>query len=376
MSAPKNQAGGKWISQNYDKVALLGVLLLLIATAVTLALMTRSMRDGLKNDTWKRPPANPASVTPIDTQLVGQIAAKLDAPVQVGQAQRRLAVGDLRVSCWPNGHPIAFDATNCPFCNTAQPDAGDEDKRDSDGDSMSDKDEQKYGFNPLDPSDGAADADGDGFSNAEELAAQPSTSPKDKASKPDPSTKLRIARIKVEPFKIRFQGIQKLPNGDVYQLNLRTLDRTYFAKAGDTNVYEGYRVLRFENKDPKNPALILRDPDGRERLLVLGKVVDEDSFSAWLVSLLDKKPFKVAIKGTFKLGEVDYNVVDITRDRVVIRAAQNGSEITVPPLKEEERMRLLGGGEAIGVGMPEATRRPGAPINPADPLSGLLGPLQ
>jgi hypothetical protein len=372
VSAPKNQAGGKVLSQQYDKVVVLVVLVLLIAASITLSLMAGAKKAALKEDGWKRPPANPAAVAPLDTQLVASIRAAIQSPLQIAQEQRRLAVGELRVSCVPNGHPIAYDATNCAVCQAPQP--RDDEDRDSDGDGMSDKAEMKYGFNALDPSDAIGDSDDDGFNNVEEVTAL--TDPKNKDSRPDPSTKLRVAKINIEPFKIRFQGIQKLPDGDRYQLNLRSLDRTYFAKVGDTNGVEGYKVLSFDGKDPKAPALVLQDPDGRQIRLVQGKVIDEDSFSAILVSLLDRKPFKVAIKGTFKLGETTYNVVDISRERVVIRAAKDGRDTTVPPLKEDERMRLMGVGDPIGAGIPDAMRRPGAPASPADPLQSILGPLQ
>ena len=53
---------------------------------------------------------------------------------------------------------------------------------DSDNDGISDADELKYGFNPLDPSDATQDADGDGVSNIDEIKA--GTDPKDKNSKP------------------------------------------------------------------------------------------------------------------------------------------------------------------------------------------------
>jgi hypothetical protein len=40
---------------------------------------------------------------------------------------------------------------------------------DSDHDGMPDLWEQKYGFNPADPSDNSMDADGDGYTNIEEF---------------------------------------------------------------------------------------------------------------------------------------------------------------------------------------------------------------
>jgi len=53
---------------------------------------------------------------------------------------------------------------------------------DSDNDGMSDKDEKKYGFNPIDNSDASIDSDGDGMSNINEIEA--GTNPKDENDYP------------------------------------------------------------------------------------------------------------------------------------------------------------------------------------------------
>jgi hypothetical protein len=342
--------GGSWTSANYDKLALLIALALLLLSVATLFLILNSKRSSINEASWDRVPSNPAVTGGINTDLVTSIALAVTHPVSIDLEHRRLSVGPLRVSCVGKQEPIAYDATKCPFCGAIQPSPEDIDKLDNDGDGMPDIWEKKYGLNPLDPSDAAIDSDGDGFTNLEEFKA--GTDPKDPASKPDPMSKLRVSRINVEPFKLRFLGVSKLPSGSKYQLNLRNLDRTYFATNGQA--VEGVKVTGFDETDPRKPVLILQQGD-RTLRLVLNELISEDSYSAVLVSLVDKKPFKILINQAFKLSGDDYNVVDITRSAVVIRDTKNGRETTLQPLADDERARLRGG-DAVS---PEMMRRPG-----------------
>ncbi len=63
---------------------------------------------------------------------------------------------------------------------------GDNADPDDDNDNMPDVDEERYGFDPLDPLDAALDFDQDNFSNLEEI--QSGTDPKDSSSVPTPGT--------------------------------------------------------------------------------------------------------------------------------------------------------------------------------------------
>ena len=64
-----------------------------------------------------------------------------------------------------NGDIVTIDGNNTFSVRTTTK------EKDSDGDGISDKDEKKYGFNPLDASDATEDADGDGINNIDEINA-------------------------------------------------------------------------------------------------------------------------------------------------------------------------------------------------------------
>ena len=346
MSVSKTR-GGSWASGNYEKIALLIVLAVLLLTVATLLLVLNSRRSVISAAPWDKIPAHPAGAAGIDTNLISSLSAKLVNPVQIDLEHRRLLVGPLRVACVNKGEPIAWDATNCPFCGAIQPNVTT--NFDSDGDGMPDWWEKKYGLNPFDTSDAQIDSDGDGFSNLEEYHA--GTDPKDPLSHPEPHFKLRRDKISVEPFKLRFLGVSKLGSGNKYQLNLRNLERTYFATNGE--IVEGVKIVGLDETDAKNPTLILQQGE-RTLRLVQNKVIIDESYSSVLISLIDKKPFKVTKNKSFNLGSNEYKVVDITRDTVLIRDAKNGLDTIVPLLTDGER-RLLRGEDA---GTPDASHRP------------------
>lgn len=351
MSSAKTR-GGSWLSMNYEKLAILLVLALLLISVATLFLLLNAKKATITEARWDRVPANPVVAGEMNTGLVASVAYSLGNPLQIPVERRKMVVGPLRVACINKGEPIAYDETNCPFCHAVQPSGRDEVDRDSDGDKMPDLWEKKHNLNPLDPSDAAADSDTDGFSNIDEFLAE--TDPSNKDSKPDASSKLRVSEVKVEPFRLRFVAVSKLPAGNQFQINVHDLTRTYFVKIGQS--VEGFTVLEFDEKDPKKPVLVLKKGDRMIRL-VKNEVYIEESFSASLVSLIDKKPpFKVSKNQTFKLGDNEYKVIDISRDAVVIRDAKNGRSVSVPSLSEDEKLRMRG----AEMTLPEMMRRPGA----------------
>jgi len=336
MTSARKPSG--FLKLNYDKVIMVVVLVALLASAGILMLQLSQGDARITTTQSELEARSPRSVEPMDTAALNALADSISTPFQIAAAQRRMLVGDLRVSSIPDGLPIPFAATVCPFTGAKQPLVT---ELDTDGDGMTDEWEKEHGLNPFDPSDAAMDADGDGFTNYEEYLA--GTDPSDPTITPPPSAKLRIVRVQMNPFKLRFLNISRLSDTDVrYQLNLRTLERTYFPRMNEE--VEGYTVTAYNEKGSEGlPELILQQGDKTVRL-VQGRVIDEKAYTALLVFLVDGKRFRVNVGESISLLEQEYKVIDIREDRVVIRDEEAGSDIEIGMLSEDERRQLSAGG--------------------------------
>lgn len=336
MSSARKPSG--FLKLHYDKLIMITTLVVLIAC--TLFLLLRLGQEGRSIRPSDLESTNPLAVTALDTTPLDALTDAFNRPYQIPPAQRRMLVGDLRVSSIPEGLPIPFDAEVCPFTGQKQPVAVNIEERDSDGDGIPDLWETKFGLNPVDPNDGQSDVDGDGFTNLEEFQA--ASLPNDPTSTPPPVAKLRLVRSQVNPFKLRFLGTSRMPNGDtVYQLNLRSLERTYFARMKED--VEGFKVTAYEENTAEGPTLTLQQGD-RTMRLVQGRIRDEQAYTAFLVFLVDGKRFRSNIGESIPLLDKIYKVIDIREDRVVIREEDSGRDLDVGLISEEERRSLSAGG--------------------------------
>lgn len=340
MSQARKPSG--FLKQNYDKIILVTVLVGLLASGALLVFQLQAGAARISMTRAELEATAPKAVTAIDTAELDALSTSLANPYQTPPEQRKMLVGELRVSSIPDGLPIPFDALVCPFTGAKQPPIIGEGEKDTDGDGIPDIKEDALGLNKFDPSDAQVDADGDGFSNLEEVQA--GTDLRDAAVAPPPSAKLRLTRVQVIPFKLRFLGISQLADGQLrYQLNLRTLEKTYFAKMNEE--IEGYEVAAYEEKAPEGPTLVLKSGDKSIRL-VQGRVVDEQARTAVMVFLVDGKGYKANAGETISLQGRDYKVVDIREDRVVIRDEEAGSEVDIGLLTDAERSALTTGRRA------------------------------
>ncbi|HMP75901.1 MAG TPA: thrombospondin type 3 repeat-containing protein [Kiritimatiellia bacterium] len=335
MKGGAQRPGGSWLQQNYDKLALVVALVLLLGSAVLLVLRIGDHRKEFNARIGREVGQEGQTAEGINLAPVSNLFARIAEPIQVPQASKRMMVGDLRVASIPAGAPIPFDAAIDPFTRAEQPSVDFD--PDSDGDGIPDSIEVKWGMNPFDPSDALADLDGDGYSNLEEFLA--GTDPRDANSFPPPHAKLRLVRTITNPFRFVFAGV----SGERYQLNTLRGDRTYFKELGEE--VEGFKLEAFRADAPGGPTLVLKRGTETYRL-VQGRQINDEARTAFLVFLVDGSRFRVRARDPIRLRDVQYNVVDIREDRIVIRDAQDGKLSTIGLLTPEERNRLVGGAAA------------------------------
>ena len=129
--------GGSWFEQNYDKLALVVILVILLLSALLLVLKIGGERKEFDARYSQETSMVGAIAKPLDVSLVSNLLSRLSNPFQVQLVNRSFMVGEERVASIPSGAPIPFKATVDPFNGTEQPSV-DYDP-DSDGDGIPDK---------------------------------------------------------------------------------------------------------------------------------------------------------------------------------------------------------------------------------------------
>ncbi|MGD9873029.1 MAG: Amuc_1099 family pilus-like system protein [Kiritimatiellia bacterium] len=336
-AAPREKTS--WLSTSYEKLILDVALVVLAALSVLLAVKLVTGRAASAGRTDEVPEQDRIAAAALDEAVWEEKSAAMNSPFQVAIHSNLMLVSQLRVYCVNPAceKPIPFNAAMCPFCQTAQPSQKDIASMDYDGDGLPDQFEKKYSLNAYDPNDAALDLDGDGFSNYEEF--QNNTDPTNLEDHPAPAAKLRLLQVIARPFRLRFQGVSELATGKSFLLNMRSLDKSYFAKMGD--VVEGYKVTAYD--ETAVPPVLTLEKDGKVVQLKKNIAITREEFIAAMISLLDSKQYKVRLNDPVDVQGQIYKVIDINPSRILIEDGQTQKQIQVPLITEEERMILRGG---------------------------------
>ena len=240
--------GSSSLGRHYDKLVAL-VCVLLLGGAAFLFISSRGSADAERRDCQRAISALEPEVAVMDTaETVARLGvfsnalASVTSPFQMRVSKEQkfgFFTPETRAWCVVCRSPIPLKDMKCPFCGGEQPskkEIAEDPRLDSDRDGLPDVWENKYGLNPLDPSDADRDADGDGFSNKEEFVA--STDPVDPKSHPDKLNYLRVVSIDVTKLPVTFISTMTLP-GNAYKCTFDYYDRelkhkqTIIIKVGD-----------------------------------------------------------------------------------------------------------------------------------------------
>lgn len=246
--------------------------------------------------------------------------------------------------------PVPFEAKVCPHCESAIPIEWESDPEgDNDLDGIKNGLEEDYGLDSNDNTDAQKDFDGDGFTNYEELMADPVTDPKDAAIFPPIWSKVYLDAIGVMRFKLRFKSSIKMPDGtDKFGLNLQRGDRikTYFVKMGED--VEGFTLDHYEVKERPDDTTITKDISeltlirgDKKIVLIKNQDIQHDEYLARLIfRVKDQAPveFVLSVGKTFELRSESYELIliDMTKQTVVIKRLSDGDQRTIHKIPADE----------------------------------------
>jgi hypothetical protein len=338
------------LKAHYDKLIAFVMLLCLIGSLLYLAVQIgriQQMQKRWDEDLRRMKPTYPEAA--LQDEAVYQRAQKaISEPFQIAYGDwtnKQLVVPEERVWCPGCRWPIPYSTIKCPFCQIALKPVDQEGRdKDSDGDLMPDWWETKYGLNLNDAGDANKDKDGDGFTNIEEFDAK--TDPSDAKSHPELIQKLRLERVEVRQFMLKFKGHVMGPDGfRTYQLNMRDVQhggvKTFFVKIGQK--VEGCTICSFEERYEMKalPGTKVAQRVDVSRLtlsygdesIVLEKDVEAQTsqFTAHLFFSPDGKAVSGKEKDSFVIREERYKILRIDRDlrSVVIEREQDGKQFPV-----------------------------------------------
>lgn len=315
----------EWFDRTYDRLLALGILVALLLSLVMLAMQAQTLkRDQEQFDRalQQLAPNHPTAKVEGREMFDGALVM-LNDPIQTAVWSSKLLIPEQRVRCVNCERPIPSAAKVCSFCQKEQPDAT---RTDSDGDGMPDEWEKKYGLNPIDPEDAKSDLDHDGFTNKEEFDF--GASPKDANDHPPALAKVVVDKIQPIKFQLIFKGTSRLSGKTVFQINLWSGQRTWWAGLGEE--VQGFKVVDYVPNGPDGPVLTLQR--GEKLIpLIKGKEVPRNEYEVTLRYTPENKPIPTRVEAEFELKGVKYRVikVDMGASRVLIHDPSRNTDVWI-----------------------------------------------
>ncbi len=301
---------GAWFSRNYDRIMAAAVLVVLLVSLVMLAIQAKVQRAEQQEFDRQLEGLTPKfeKALPVDKTRFKHALTELAAPFQTEAWQLSLMSPALRVKCIECSRPIPYAASNCTFtvCGAIQPGTGEVVRADRNHNNIPDEWEEKNGVFSFDAEIIKGDPDADGFTIQEEYEWK--TDPKDPASHPPYLAKVRVVDIKPIPFSLIFKAVSKAGTNLIFQINLRSGGKTYWAKMGEK--VEIFKLVSYNEKAKEGPTLTL-EHNGKKIPLIKGHVIPRNEYEVKLESLLDGTMFGVIPDVDFDLKGSKYRVIQV-----------------------------------------------------------------
>lgn len=292
-----SRSGNKnFLAAHYEWFAVaVGVIVLAVGAALYVMSLGEDAEEAAANaaSSVQRMKSSGGGVEPVDMTAYRGATRLTKNPAAVSVVSDKtenFLASERRVLC-TCGKAISGDVVacpKCPFCGKPQ-EVEKKQALDADGDGLPDEWERKYGFNPNSAADANEDADGDGFTNAEEFQAK--TDPRDKNDHPDYLDSLTIQLpLKQTVMPFAFRKANKIPSGwrceffdparkDDYGRRGATLT----AVVGDPIADTGFVLKKFTEKSVKRA---IAGSEGLTKSVDVSEVEVERSSDKKLITLV------------------------------------------------------------------------------------------
>jgi hypothetical protein len=338
--------------KNHIEKIIFGVLLAGLGITLVVLMNLRNNRETLDSVRLTVPRQN----LTVDFESIDALRSTLtDSPPRVEVAMGAFTP-EVRVVCInPEDRSlIPADAEICPFCGAEQ----EEEQRDSSGDGIPDHLKIQWGLDPLDPTDVHQSLDGTGFSVLVQF--QRGHDPTDPTDYPALIEFLRVEDIQQETIHFELRGFTQIAE-NVFMVQLRF-------RYPDQNDWENVRVRAGEDPTGQNRNRFGRNNEfSADRFVQTGEQIEGRFVDQSYVMISGARtPFRLYRDGersrhsvvkrtatmglymgpewqvtvrpddTFDLDNVNYTVVDIHSETVVIAQTGTQTQITVRQATAQE----------------------------------------
>ena len=248
MASQKKSA---FLTEHYDKLVLVAMLAVLVASLVALLVVAGSKKSESAKFAHRVKALEGTerhNVKVVPGFLFAAARESARAAYRMSGTNVAFLVAPERVSCVKCAQPIPISEDVCPWCNAEQPDenAAVDESWDSDSDGIPDEWEKKFSLDPFSADDASLDPDNDGFTNIEEFQA--GTDPKDAGSHPPRFAFLRVRSIDVEPFPYGFNGSKMKGADGEYKFAVKDVKgRDWYVKKGQELAKTGFVLKEYSS---------------------------------------------------------------------------------------------------------------------------------